>query len=518
MPPQQQTAEQFIDSLVPIRKQIIEKMFDLPKKDNYLSDQEAVLKLVAGIEKGVNVIKTSYGSTGSNTMIRSSLRPFHEVTNDGKKQLDALRLADPYEDIGLDMLKEGADKTDKESGDARKSTAILIGGITAEGIKVKEDPMTLKRSLDECHPIILKSIDEQTKTITVDEVGFVASVASENPKLGVIFQEIYQKIGKDGIVTLDNSNLPETSYDITEGVKLTGCGFTYPYMANADKGRKCEFVNPYILITKQKIMTVSQLDGLMKTLYTKHNRDELVIFCEDMDVSVSQSLAYFQIQGFQDEKGQTIKFKTLVIKAPTLWKDWLYEDFAKITGATIIDPTQGTTLKNIQLSHLGSCDKIITSKEETVVLGTRDISQHIQVIKDQGTDESKIRVSRLQTKTAVLKLGANSESDLSHLMGKALDARNSSWLALQGGVVHGGGIALKNAINAIPSSIGGNVLKKALAYPLKQICENEGLSEKEITKRVTTENIYDAAIVVKTAITNALSIASTALTVRNVIQ
>ncbi len=504
MQPQQpnQTREQFIENLFLLDK----------KRDNIYSDKEARTKLISGIDKTVDCIKSSYGASGSNVVIEDSLYPFHRIVNDGKTIVQSIKLIDSVENMGANIVREVADKSDKESGDGRKTTMILLQAILKEGLKSKEDPMTIKKSLDECLPIILKSIDDQTKEITVNEVGQIASTASESETLGNIFQEIYQKIGKDGIIELDNSGISDTFYDITEGVRLLNCGYQYPYMATEDKGRKAIYNFPYVLITKQKISSIKELDSILRQVDNK-GKGELVIFCDDIDMSVSQSLAFLHNGTTPD--GHSIKpFKTLVIKAPTLWKDWLFEDFAKITGATIVDAGQGHTLKNFQFSWLGYCDKIISSKDETVVLGTRDISEHIQVLSEQNTDDSKIRIARLKTKTAILKLGANSESELSYVRAKALDARNSCYLALNGGVVEGAGVSLVTVTDELLhfDTAGGQILRQALCYPYLQIKENMDIDTLD-----EIDNIQDSAIVVKNAVTNALSVASMVLTAKCVI-
>lgn len=491
------------------REEFIEQLFAVEKKDNIHFGKDGVKKLVAGIEKGFDAIAGSYGSAGSNVIVEAGVNPGHKFTNDGRQILDSIKLADPVENMGLNVLKEVAKKSDEISGDGRKTSVILTHAIVKEGLKCKESPMDIKRSLDECLPIILKSIDDQTKQVTVKEINKVAEVASESKELGTIFGEIYSKIGKDGIVELDNSGLPDTSYEITEGVKLLGCGFSYPYMANEDKGRQAVLKNPYILITKQKIGTIAQLDPLLKTM-VRQGRNEMVIFCDEIDLAVSQALAMIHTQGVEKD-GIQITFKTLVIKAPTLWKDWIYEDFAKITGATIFDGTV-TQLKHLQLAHLGTCDKIITTKDQTIVLGTKDFSEHLKVLEDMNTNDAKIRIARLCTKTAILKLGANSESELSYLRGKALDARNASYLALQGGIVEGGGISydrcsLDLADIVIGESVGGKILRNALCYPKRQILENGNIDS-------IPDNIFDPAIVVKNSITNALSVAGTVLTAK----
>ncbi len=489
----------------PTREEFVKSLFVLEAKDNFYNETESRAKIVAGVEKGVAAITPSYGPSGNNVVIECDLRPFHKITNDGKEILDSIKLADPVENIGLQILKEITAKSDKESGDGRKTSVILAGAILQEGLKAECSAMELKRSLDACLPLIIDSLEGQTKPITPNEVGMIATISSENKELGAIFQEIYQAVGKDGIVEIDNSNLPITSYELTEGVKLRGCGYMYPYMVNDERARTASFKNPYVLICKQKIATIAQLDPIIKAI-VKQGRNELVIFCDEIDMSVSQALAFIHIQGVEKDGGH-LQFKTIVIKAPTLWKDWLFEDFAKITGSRIIDPSQGTTLKTIQLSFLGMCDSVSVGKEETIVLGTKDVSDHIAALTADGSDDSKLRLAWLQTKTAILKLGANSETELSYLRGKATDARNASYLALNGGVVPGGGIALLNASNLLDDSVGGKILSAALKAPHKIITERVSVSA----------DIIDPATVVKNSITNALSVVSTVLTTKMVI-
>ena len=174
------------------------------------------------------------------------LNPGHFITNDGKAILDAIKLSDKVENIGLEILKEITAKSEKESGDGRKTSVILAGAILKEGLKAKGSPMDIKRSLDECLPIIIKSIDDQTTEIGTDKIGQIATISSENESIGKTFQEIYTAIGKDGIVEIDNSNLPITSYEIMEGVRLRNCGWMYDYMCNDNKGHVATLKNPYV--------------------------------------------------------------------------------------------------------------------------------------------------------------------------------------------------------------------------------------------------------------------------------
>lgn len=510
------------DNIYYIKKIKEEKPGFLSSLFTFHSDQDSFSeedRFLAGIEKTCEVIECAYGAAGGNSIVEHDLYPFHEVTNDGKTMMDAVQLSNRFERIGSNFMKEAADKADKDSGDGRKTTALLTRAIIREAKKVDALPMEIKRSLKECLPIILESIDSEKKQITPEEVKSVALIASENETIASLLQEIYMKIGKDGIVELDNSNTFESFYEIKEGIRFRNAGFMSPYMIN-DKDRAV-YKKPDILITKQKINTVNDLNPIFSKLTTK-GTNECVIYCDDIDNSVINALAFTNAQGI---------FKALVIKAPTLWKDWFFEDFAKATGATIIEPSNGIFLKDVELSHLGTCDKLITTKEDTTIIGFKDLSAHIKHLEEQNTNESKLRASWLNGNAAVLKLGANSESELSLITKKAKDGRNASFLALKDGVVVGGGVSLVNAIDKLPDTIGGIILKRALLEPASRIIRNyygddtkaaiggvvgfDALNGKSVN--MWDAKIIDPAIVVKNAVSNAISIAGSALTAKTLI-
>jgi chaperonin GroEL len=505
------TREDFIKQLFPL---------DLPK-DNFLLGREAQEKFVKGVEKALEILKGSYGPAGSNVTIRRDMRPGYESTNDGKKILEGIKLADPYEQIGFNTVKEVAEICDREGRDGRKTGAILYAASIIEGYKSKENPMDLKRSLEECIPLVIESIIAQSKGISVDEVDKIATIASESPKLGALFKEIYQKIGSDGTIELENSGLSENTYDITDGVKLLNCKFMYPYMCTNREEKIAEYFNPKILISKQKVINMGQINNIIKGLVQKGIYN-MVLFCDDIELIVNQVLAQLSEEGkpaheFGLPGNEIIQFRTLVIKAPILWKDWIFEDFAKISGATIIDPGSGVPLKSVKLEHLGTCDKITTDKEKTVIRHSNDIESYVESILNDGNDDSKIRASRLKSKTAILKLGADSESQLSHLRGKALDARNSSFQAMESGIVSGGGVALLKSIESLPDTIGGKILKKVFSYPHMIIAANMGLLKTPRVPFVFGDDVIDSTAVLINSTKTAISVAATQLTVKGVI-
>lgn len=471
-----------------------------------------VQKLIDGIAKATSIVKGTYGAAGGNVILEEHAYPFHSVRNDGKAILDKVKLKDPIENIGANIMKEAGDKADKDSGDGRKTTMILTEAIFKEARGKDALPLEIKRSLDECVPILIDAIDKQKKPIGVDDIKAVATISSESEELGSLLQEIYQQIGKDGIVEVDNSGLPTTFYEITEGVRLRNAGYFGAY-ATTEQG-KAVYKNPQILISKEKISSTDQIESIFVKL-SQAGTNELVIYCDDIDMSVASKLAYTHLTG---------GFKTLIIKSPVLWKDWLFEDFAAITGATVVDSKEGVGFSQ---AVLGTCGKIITTKDETRVIGIKDISEHVKKLEAMNDDNSKIRLAWLNTKVAVLKVGAGSESELSYVSKKAKDACHASYLALKDGVVAGGGLALANASAYLPKTIGGDILRVALQEPHALIAKNAGVEMVGITIRgyggvdartgklvpdMFEAGIVDPTLVIKNAVKNSVSIASTVLT------
>lgn len=497
----------------------------MPKQDNIYID--ALPRLAEGIRKASDIVSKTLGPKGSNVEIESKLYPYHRITNDGATIIKEIQLADPIESIGLSHLKEAADRSNNNSGDGSSTMTVLLNSILEEGIKSGAGSLELKQSLDECLPIIEKSIYEQTRQITIHEISSVAEIAGENKDLAKTLGEIYKVIGKDGIIHLEGSGTYETSYKLIEGVRFTDTGYLSPYMAT--EGKKAKYNKPAILVTKNKITHFKDIDPILQALITKGVKD-LVIFTDDMDSNVARALIELQ-------KNEKRTINILIIKAPVLWKSYVFEDFAKITGSTIIEDTSGTSLgMKFNLSWLGTCDTIIVDKEETTVIGISDISDHIKELTEEGSNDSKLRLSWLTTKTAILKLGAKSETELSYLLLKAEDAIHSSRLALKSGIVPGGGVCLRNTADIMPDTIGGRILRTALKSPVMQIIANAG-GEPDVKLMLTLEeaklygvdaskmewvnmfdaNIVDASAIVLGAVRNALGIASTLLTTSSVI-
>lgn len=490
-------------------------------KSNIYNGTEAVDGIVSGINAVADIVKITLGAKGKNVIIEKDLFPYHIITNDGISIAESCYFEDPLEQRGADLVKEVNKLTDKGSGDGRTTTTVLMQAIINEALAQNVSGIELKDSLNNLIPVIENLIDEQKKEITVDEIASVATIAGENVEIGNMIQEIYKQIGKTGIIQLDNSNTDKTYYEIKEGVRFENAVLVSSAMFN--QGQSAVYSKPAILVTKTRISSVNEIAPILDKIVAS-GKKEVVIFCDDMDNNLASNLIATHID-------PSYPLNIAIIKAPTIWKDLIFEDFAKVTGATIVSDGTGLDFKSFELQHLGTCGKITIDKYETTVIGINDISEHIERLQNSSDDTAQLRLSWLNTKAAILKVGAGSESELSYMKRKVSDAVHASHLALHGGVVAGGGVCLKNVSVNMPDTNAGKVLSKALHAPLLQIMQNADYKDVYISTEsniglnaktgemvdMFEAGIIDPATVVKNAVKNAISVAGTVLTAGGVI-
>jgi chaperonin GroEL len=496
-------------------------------KDNLYLNNDARPRLIAGIKKCAEAVGATMGTSGSNALIQAIEHPGHLATNDGATILSSIKLADPIEDMGRLILLEAVSRANKKSGDGSSTATVLTAAIIDAGMTVTDHTaMDIKRSLEACTELLEQSIQETAKAITVDDVAGVATISAEDATIGQTIGDIYKQIGPDGIIHWDISKTNQDSYTIGNGITIDGAGYVSPYMCDIDEKtgmflNVARWKNPKVLITKQKITTASDFNSLFQNLYNNNIR-EVVIFCDEYEANVIGDFVQTRaVRGF----------KTLLVKMPVLWKDQWFIDLAKASGATIIDPLAGISYKTMNESHLGTFEHIVVSKDSTFIDGIQNITEHIAALEEENTDDSKLRVARLNTKTARYYVGADSESALSYKRLKVEDAISAAWQALHGGVVAGGGVALKNASLTLPSTIGGEILKKALIRPMETITGNAGAyidiaslkgnegidtRTKEVVDMLDA-GIIDPANVAINAVKNAISVAATILTTTTVL-
>lgn len=493
-------------------------------KDNLFTSSEARLKLMQGVNKASEAVAVTMGTAGSNSLIECLERPHHFATNDGATILGSIKLADPLEEMGRLVLYEAVSRANRKSGDGSSTTCVLTAAILQEGMKHigEVSPMEIKRSLEDCIPIIEEAINDQKKEITVDTVAQVASISAEDEKIGALIEEIYQKIGKEGIISWDVSKTAEDSYSIGNGLVVNGATYVAPYMC--DEGTsEARLTNPYVLLAKKKITSALDFETLFPALFAQDVK-EILIFCEDIDVQVIADLY----------KTQRIRgFRTVVVKMPVLWGDEWWEDLAIASGGTLINVTSGIKLNEARIEHLGRFGHVVVSKEDTYIDGIQDLSKHTLALQVGGTERELVRAARLNTRTARYFVGAHSESALAYRRLKVEDAINTASCALDNGVVPGGGVALFGASNSpLKEGIGKTILSEALRKPFYQIMINA--SEKPVdisnsdgrvgfnSRTGTMVDMFDAGIVdptdvVLNAVRSAIGVAASILTVGSVI-
>lgn len=513
------------------------------RSDNLYTGQKARSKLMAGIQKVADAVGATMGTGGSNAIIEAIENPGHLLTNDGYTIANSIVLSDAIEDMGRKILVESINRANKASGDGSSTTCVLTASIIEEGMKAMRgtgnvsaggkiemtgqvNAMEVKRSLEACIPLIEASIKAQTRVITdPSQIKQVASISAEDEEIGGRIAEIYEQIGKSGIIHWDISKTATDSYTIGTGITIEGAGWFSPYMCDAtDSGQntnRIRIANPYILVTKQKISTAGDFNNLAAALNAKEVKD-LVVFCDDIDPLVTGDLI----------KTRALRgFRIIIVKMPVLWKDQWFEDLALATGAKVIDPIAGLAMKVATLEHLGRCGNILITKDDTFLDNIKDLSEHIDSLKMLKDVEMDNRAARLNTKTARYFVGAHSDSALSHRRLKVEDAISAAWQALNGGIVAGGGVALLNAARGMADNVGGNILRCALMSPIKQICKNAGIEPATFdavdTQGFNTktgnivdmfeEGIVDPANVVLSAAKNAVSVAASVLTANTVV-
>lgn len=490
-------------------------------QDNFLIGKEARERVIAGANKVADAVKMTLGAAGANFLAEHTLPPYVITSNDGVTLAKAIHLADPYENLGASIMKEIASRADKVSNDGTTTAITVAQAIINEGKDLDVQPMQLKRELEACIPLVEAALKEQVKEIEVADIAQVASIAAEDDTIGAMIGEIYSHIGRDGIIFNESSRDFKDSYTLDKGVHISDCGIASPYMGDmSPEGQvlsTAEVKNPLIIISKQKINSVKELESIGNILNSRGKKD-LVIFADDIEGSALNDLVLTRMRG---------GIRTVLVKLPILWKDWWLEDLAKLTGATVIDPATGIMFKDFKESLFGTCASVLVDKENTFLDGTLDVSEWTKELMERGTDDMHLRAARLNKKTAKYQVGALTEQALKYRKDKVVDALGSAYQALHGGVVAGGGIALRNATENMPDTIGGKILKNALEEPFRQICTNAGIdwsdfalvSESEginvkTGKQVDMfeQGIVDAYSTVLSSFKAAVSVAATILT------
>jgi chaperonin GroEL len=449
---------------------------------------EARRKLQAGVDKVANAVSTTLGPKGRNVALDKKFGA-PTVTHDGVTVAKEIELEDPYENMGAQLLKEAATKTNDIAGDGTTTATVLAQAIVTEGLKnvaAGANPMLLKRGILHAADLVAKNILEQATPIdTKEEIASVASVSAQDDEIGNLIAEVMDKVGKDGVVTVEESRGLEFETEYVEGMQFDR-GYISPYFVTSPESMEAVISDPYILIYDKKISAAQDIIPILEKLIQIGKRD-LVIIAEDVDGEALATLVLNKLRG---------TLNVLAVKAPGFGdrRKAMLQDIAILTGGTVITEETGRKLESVTIQDLGRAAKVVATKEDTTIVdGAGDearIKARIAEIRSEielstsDYDKEKLqeRLAKLSGGVAVIRVGAATETELKEKKHRVEDALSATRAAVEEGIVPGGGVALVNAIAALANvklanedeNTGVNIMRRALEMPMRKIASNAG--------------------------------------------
>ena len=513
-------------------------------------DEQARRALEAGMNKLADAVRVTLGPKGRNVVLEKKWGA-PTITNDGVSIAKEIDLEDPYEKIGAELVKEVAKKTDDVAGDGTTTATVLAWSMVHEGLRnvaAGANPMTLKKGIEAAVEAAVASIKELAKEVdSKDQIAQVASISAADNEIGQMISEAIDKVGKDGVITVEESQTFGMEMDLVEGMRFDK-GYISPYFATDMERMEAVLEDPYVLLVSSKISSVRDMLPVLEKVM--QGGRPLMIIAEDVEGEALATLVVNKIRG---------TFKSTAVKAPGFGerRKAMLQDMAILTGGQVISEEVGLKLENTTLDLLGSAKKIIITKDETTIVegagSEDDIKGRINQIKaeidntDSDYDREKLqeRLAKLSGGVAVLKVGAATEVELKEKKHRIEDAVSTTKAAIEEGVVPGGGVALlraQAAVIAVADSLkgdeatGARLVAKSLEAPLKQIAENAGMEGGVVVEKVknlkganglnAATGVYedlvkigviDAAKVTRSALQNAASIAALFLTTEAVV-
>lgn len=510
-------------------------------------NEEARKKLLSGVEQISQAVKVTLGPKGRNVLLDKKFGA-PTVTKDGVSVAKEIELEDPYENMGAQLLKEVATKTNDVAGDGTTTATVLAYSMVREGLKAVAAGMTpieLKRGMDKAVTIAVDDIKKSSKEIkSSDEVAHVASVSANNDEeIGKILADAIEKVGKDGVITVEEAKTMETTTDYVEGMQFDR-GYISSYFVTDRDRMETVFENPYILIHDKKISNMKDMLPLLEKI--AQSSRPLLIIAEDVDGEALATLVVNNLRG---------TLKTCAVKAPGFGdrRKAMLEDIAILTGGEVITEELGLKLENADISQLGQAKSVKIDKDNTTIIDgagkQKEIKDRIAQIKAQVEESSsdydkeklKERLAKLAGGVAVINIGAVTEVEMKEKKHRVEDALSATRAALEEGIIPGGGVALIQAAAALDKAeisdltddekVGFKIVKRALEEPIRQIAINAGADGGVIAERARNEKkgigydaakmewvdmlkagITDPAKVTRSALQNAVSVASLLLT------
>jgi chaperonin GroEL len=507
---------------------------------------EARSKLKAGVDKLANAVKVTLGPRGREVILEKKWGS-PAVTKDGVSVAKEIELTDPLENMAAQLVKEVASKTADVAGDGTTTATILTQAIYTEGLKAiasGANPVYVKRGIDEAVKHVVEELKKMSKEVSGrTEIEQVATISANNdPEIGKIIADAMEKVGKDGVITVEESKTSETTLEVVEGMQFDR-GYLSPYFVTNPEKMEAVLENPYILIYEKKISNIRELLPVLEKV-VQTNRP-LLIIAEDVEGEALATLVVNNIKGV---------LKVCAVKAPGFGerRKAMLQDIAILTGGQAITEDLGIKLENVDIDMLGQADKVVVDKDNTTIIGgkgnTDDIKARIEQIKAQietttsDYDREKLqeRLAKLSGGVAIIRVGAATEAELKEKKDRVDDAVHATKAAVEEGIVPGGGVALYRASRVLcdlkeentDKKWGIDIVKNACKVPLKQIAYNAGFDGSVVLEKVKANDdvnygfdaatgeyvdmikagIIDPTKVVRIAVQNAASIAGTMLT------
>ncbi len=476
-----------------------------------LFNEEARAALKRGVDKLTAAVKVTLGPVGRSVILDKGYGS-PVITNDGVTVAKEIELEDKYENVGAQLIREVATKTNDIAGDGTTTAAILTQAIISQGMKnvvAGANPLLIKQGIDKGVAAIIKELKEKIArpVSTSEEIEQVATVSANDPEVGKIIAKAMEKAGKNGVITVEESQSFGLELEFTEGMKFDR-GYASPYMITEAEKMSAEYENPYILITDKKVSAINEVLPLMEEMAQTGKKD-LVIIADEIE---GEALATFVVNKLRGA------FNVLAIKAPGFGdrKKEMLQDIAILTGGKVISEDLGLKLENTHLKDLGQARKIISTKEDTTIVSGKGKKEEvekriIQIKKEMELNDSEFDKEKLQERLAklaggvsVIKVGAATETAMKEKKFKVEDAVNATKAATEEGVVVGGGVALLRALPILDDlkvkgdeKIGLDILRRSLKEPLKQIANNAGKMDGEVVAQKVLEQTgnfgYNAA-------------------------
>lgn len=450
--------------------------------------EDARRRLKDGIDVVANAVATTLGPKGRNVALD---RKFGSptITHDGVTVAKEIELEDPFENMGAQLLKEAATKTNDIAGDGTTTSTVLAHAIVTEGLKnlaAGSNPMLLKRGIEAASKAVAEGIRSQAIDITTkEEIGNVASISAQDRTIGELIAEVMDKVGKDGVITVEESKGLEFETEYVEGMQFDR-GYISAYFITDAEHMESVISEPYILIYDKKISAAQDIVPLLEKMVQVGKRD-LVIIAEDIDGEALATLVLNKLRGM---------LNVLAVKAPGFGdrRKAMLQDIATLTGASVISEETGRKLETATLDDLGHAEKVVADKDNTTLIGgkgedseIRGRIEQIRVEIDKTTsdyDREKLqeRLAKLSGGVAIIRVGAATETELKEKKHRVEDALSATRAAVEEGIVPGGGVALINAMTSLDNikldvedeQIGVNIVRKALEVPMRKIVENAG--------------------------------------------